>query len=267
MAHQALHQTKSLVESIAVKVLPPKPSSSQLSSFSRPKIWVFKKQIKITKATHGASNTVYGWHSALAGGFESILVHGFGMPSKISIYRVDIYLSPIGLPSLSKERGQWQQQLLDDPQLAEREIDSSNSSRRSKERDRRNAAEAKELDMVSQVFGSKEELEEGVMKMMRPREEKRDDYQEEFGTGSRTTTPPTKPKSRCKEVRKHSTKSKHHQDEDSDIVYSYDNANSISRRRLKKAVQDLEEWRKDRFEVDDDDTRVRHPTIPLLQKG
>ena len=48
-----------------------------------------------------------------------------------------------------------------DRQSKEREIDSSNSNRCSKERDRRSAAEAKELGLVSRVFGSKEELKEG----------------------------------------------------------------------------------------------------------
>ncbi|KAK0575786.1 hypothetical protein LWI29_007051 [Acer saccharum] len=67
----------------------------------RARFEVFKKQIEITKAARGASNTVYVWYGTSTGGVESILAHGFGMPSKISTYGVGIYLSPTGLPSLS----------------------------------------------------------------------------------------------------------------------------------------------------------------------
>ncbi|KAK3231153.1 hypothetical protein Dsin_003034 [Dipteronia sinensis] len=67
----------------------------------RARFEVFKKQIEITKAARGASNTVYAWYGTSAGGVQSILAHGFGMPSKISTFGVGIYLSPIGLPSLS----------------------------------------------------------------------------------------------------------------------------------------------------------------------
>ncbi|KAK1555070.1 hypothetical protein Q3G72_021527 [Acer saccharum] len=43
--------------------------------------------------------------------------------------------------------------------------------------------------------------------------------------------------------------------------------NSLQRRRrLKKAVKDLMEGRKDRFEVDDDDTRVQHYNAPLAER-
>ncbi|KAK1555337.1 hypothetical protein Q3G72_025040 [Acer saccharum] len=67
----------------------------------RARFEVFKKQIEITKAARGASNTVYVWYGTSTGGVESILAYCFGMPSKISTYGVGIYLSPIGLPSLS----------------------------------------------------------------------------------------------------------------------------------------------------------------------
>ncbi|KAF2323913.1 hypothetical protein GH714_003941 [Hevea brasiliensis] len=65
---------------------------------------VFQKQIEITKAARGLSNLVYAWHGASAKGVESILAHGFGVPSKISgteCYGVGVYLSPLGLPYMS----------------------------------------------------------------------------------------------------------------------------------------------------------------------
>ncbi|KAH7567588.1 hypothetical protein ACOSP7_010432 [Xanthoceras sorbifolium] len=67
----------------------------------RARFEVFQKQIEFTKAARGASNTVYAWHGTSARGVESILAHGFGVPSKISTCGVGIYLSPIGLPGLS----------------------------------------------------------------------------------------------------------------------------------------------------------------------
>ncbi|KAJ6685750.1 INACTIVE POLY [ADP-RIBOSE] polymerase SRO4-RELATED [Salix purpurea] len=65
---------------------------------------VFQKQIEITKAARGVSNTVYAWYGAPAKEVESILAHGFGGPSKVSAsetYGVGVYLSPFGLPHLS----------------------------------------------------------------------------------------------------------------------------------------------------------------------
>lgn len=62
---------------------------------------MFQKQIEITKAARGVSNTVYAWHGASAKGVESILAHGFGVPGKVSgpeCYGVGVYLSPLGLP-------------------------------------------------------------------------------------------------------------------------------------------------------------------------
>ncbi|CAK7347346.1 unnamed protein product [Dovyalis caffra] len=65
---------------------------------------VFQKQIEITKAARGASNTVYAWYGAPAREVESILAHGFGGPCKVSAietYGVGVYLSPFGLPHMS----------------------------------------------------------------------------------------------------------------------------------------------------------------------
>lgn len=61
---------------------------------------VFQNQMETTKSARGSSNTVYAWHGTSARGVESILAHGFGVPSKISTYGVGTYLSPIGLPGL-----------------------------------------------------------------------------------------------------------------------------------------------------------------------
>ncbi|KAL9359466.1 hypothetical protein Peur_047589 [Populus x canadensis] len=66
---------------------------------------VFLKQIEITKAARGVSNTVYAWYGAPAKEVESILAHGFGGPRKVSsageTYGVGVYLSPFGLPHMS----------------------------------------------------------------------------------------------------------------------------------------------------------------------
>ncbi|XP_061969199.1 probable inactive poly [ADP-ribose] polymerase SRO3 [Populus nigra] len=65
---------------------------------------VFLKQIEITKAARGVSNTVYAWYGAPAKEVESILAHGFGGPRKVSAgetYGVGVYLSPFGLPHMS----------------------------------------------------------------------------------------------------------------------------------------------------------------------
>jgi preprotein translocase subunit Sec63 len=64
---------------------------------------VFLKQIEITKAARGVSNTVYAWYGAPAKEVESILAHGFGGPRKVSAgetYGVGVYLSPFGLPHM-----------------------------------------------------------------------------------------------------------------------------------------------------------------------
>lgn len=64
---------------------------------------VFQKQIEVTKAARGSSNMVYAWFGASAKRVESVLAHGFGLPSKLpatDVYGIGIYLSPVGLPHL-----------------------------------------------------------------------------------------------------------------------------------------------------------------------
>ncbi|KAE8659202.1 hypothetical protein F3Y22_tig00116964pilonHSYRG00325 [Hibiscus syriacus] len=72
--------------------------------FDKARFEVFLKQIEITKAARGTSNMVYAWFGASTKMVESIMVHGFGLPSKIpasDVYGIGVYLSPLGLPHLS----------------------------------------------------------------------------------------------------------------------------------------------------------------------
>ncbi|KAH6833675.1 hypothetical protein C2S53_005323 [Perilla frutescens var. hirtella] len=65
---------------------------------------VFAKQMEITKRARGASNVVFAWYGTSAQGVESILMHGFGIPSKFSRspgHGIGIHLSPIRLPQNS----------------------------------------------------------------------------------------------------------------------------------------------------------------------
>lgn len=62
---------------------------------------VFSKQMEIMKRARGESNVVFAWYGTSAQGVESILMHGFGIPSKFSPspgYGIGIHLSPIRLP-------------------------------------------------------------------------------------------------------------------------------------------------------------------------
>lgn len=62
---------------------------------------VFAKQMEIMKRARGESNVVFAWYGTSAQGVESILMHGFGIPSKFSRspgYGNGIHLSPIRLP-------------------------------------------------------------------------------------------------------------------------------------------------------------------------
>ncbi|XP_022768572.1 probable inactive poly [ADP-ribose] polymerase SRO3 isoform X1 [Durio zibethinus] len=70
---------------------------------NKARLEVFQKQIEITKAARGTSNLVYAWYGASAKVVESILAHGFGMPSKVptTVYGIGVYLSPVGFPHLS----------------------------------------------------------------------------------------------------------------------------------------------------------------------
>lgn len=64
---------------------------------------VFKRQTEVTKTARGAANTIFAWYGTSAKGVESILMHGFGMPSKVSgseAYGIGIHLSPVSLPHL-----------------------------------------------------------------------------------------------------------------------------------------------------------------------
>lgn len=74
---------------------------TRVGHMERARLQVFQKQIEMTKAARGASNTVYAWHGTSSRGVESILAHGFGVPSQISTYGIGVYLSPVGLPGLS----------------------------------------------------------------------------------------------------------------------------------------------------------------------
>ncbi|KAE8715612.1 hypothetical protein F3Y22_tig00110162pilonHSYRG00015 [Hibiscus syriacus] len=74
------------------------------SHFDKARLEVFQKQVEITKAARGTSNIVYAWFGASAKVAESVLVHGFGLPSKLlatDVYGIGVYLSPLGLPHLS----------------------------------------------------------------------------------------------------------------------------------------------------------------------
>lgn len=62
---------------------------------------VFAKQMEITKRARRESNMVFAWYGTSAQGVESILMHGFGIPSKLSHcegHGIGIYLSPIRSP-------------------------------------------------------------------------------------------------------------------------------------------------------------------------
>lgn len=69
----------------------------------RARLEIFQKQIEITKAARGTSNTVYAWYGASAKDVVKILAHGFSVPSKVSgseTYGIGIYFSPVGLPHM-----------------------------------------------------------------------------------------------------------------------------------------------------------------------
>lgn len=71
---------------------------SRLGNLGRARFELFQKQIEITNAERGKSNVAYAWLGASAEVVESILAHGFGLPSKISTYGVGVYLSAVGSP-------------------------------------------------------------------------------------------------------------------------------------------------------------------------
>ncbi|XP_057773461.1 probable inactive poly [ADP-ribose] polymerase SRO3 [Salvia miltiorrhiza] len=65
---------------------------------------IFAKQVEIKKRARGESNVVFAWYGASSQGVESILMHGFGIPSKLSRsagHGIGIHLSPIRSPQNS----------------------------------------------------------------------------------------------------------------------------------------------------------------------
>ncbi|OMO50880.1 hypothetical protein CCACVL1_30184 [Corchorus capsularis] len=65
---------------------------------------VFQKQVEIIKAARGTSNMVYAWYGASANTIKSVMAHGFAFPSQLpatDVYGSGMYLSPVGLPHLS----------------------------------------------------------------------------------------------------------------------------------------------------------------------
>lgn len=65
------------------------------------RVELFTKQMEITKRARGESNVVFAWYGTSAKGVQSILMHGFGIPSKSSRaegHEIGIYLSPIRSP-------------------------------------------------------------------------------------------------------------------------------------------------------------------------
>ncbi|XP_030454311.2 probable inactive poly [ADP-ribose] polymerase SRO3 [Syzygium oleosum] len=76
---------------------------TRTTTFERARYEVFTKQVDITRAARGASNTVYAWHGTSAKGLSIILAHGFGVPieaPKRESYGVGVHFSPVGLPQL-----------------------------------------------------------------------------------------------------------------------------------------------------------------------
>lgn len=64
----------------------------------------FHKQMEMTEAARGRSNTVFAWHGTSKKGVFDILAHGFGWPSKVSgpqAHGVGVYFAPARLPHLS----------------------------------------------------------------------------------------------------------------------------------------------------------------------
>ncbi|XP_062100321.1 probable inactive poly [ADP-ribose] polymerase SRO3 isoform X2 [Humulus lupulus] len=62
---------------------------------------IFSKQMEITKAARGTSNTVYAWFGASAQAIACVLAHGFGVAGKLSgsdANAVGVRLSPLANP-------------------------------------------------------------------------------------------------------------------------------------------------------------------------
>ncbi|KAL6504288.1 hypothetical protein OROGR_026211 [Orobanche gracilis] len=76
----------------------------RVGQLDRARFEIFSKQMEITKKARGQSNTVFAWYGTSAKGVESILMHGFGIPSKLShsaVSGIGIRLSPVRSPQNS----------------------------------------------------------------------------------------------------------------------------------------------------------------------
>ncbi|XP_030537916.1 probable inactive poly [ADP-ribose] polymerase SRO3 [Rhodamnia argentea] len=76
---------------------------TRTTPFERARYEVFMKQVDITRAARGVSNTVYAWHGTSAKGLSIILAHGFGVPIEVpepESYGVGVHFSPVGLPQV-----------------------------------------------------------------------------------------------------------------------------------------------------------------------
>lgn len=74
------------------------------SPMERARWEVYKNQMEIMKEARGSANTIFAWYGTSVRGVASILMHGFGMPAKVSgseAYGIGIYLSPVSLPHMS----------------------------------------------------------------------------------------------------------------------------------------------------------------------
>ncbi|GFQ01171.1 inactive poly [ADP-ribose] polymerase rcd1 [Phtheirospermum japonicum] len=77
---------------------------ARMGPLDRARLEIFSKKLEITKKTRGESNMVFAWYGTSAKGVESILTHGFGIPSNLSHsegHGIGIHLSPIRSPQNS----------------------------------------------------------------------------------------------------------------------------------------------------------------------
>lgn len=72
---------------------------ARLGTLEKARREIFYKQMEITTAARGTSNTVYAWYGAPAEAISGVLAHGFGVPSKLlgaGANGVGVFLSPLG---------------------------------------------------------------------------------------------------------------------------------------------------------------------------
>ncbi|KAK6130557.1 hypothetical protein DH2020_035703 [Rehmannia glutinosa] len=77
---------------------------ARMGPLDKARLEVFSKQMEITKRARGESNMVFAWYGTSAKGVESILMHGFGLPSELSHsegHGIGVHLSPIRSPQNS----------------------------------------------------------------------------------------------------------------------------------------------------------------------